>query len=102
MYCMWNVWEGKYSRWGFTVFYFLFFIFLFSQLLFLKLILMLCLFVVWFNFVVVLHVYLLQHFGRFNTAGLAQSVERQALNLMVEGSSPSFGVFCPGTTHNRP
>ena len=24
-------------------------------------------------------------------AGLAQSVERQALNLMVEGSSPSFG-----------
>ena len=25
-------------------------------------------------------------------AGLAQSVERQALNLMVEGSSPSFGV----------
>ena len=26
------------------------------------------------------------------TAGLAQSVERQALNLMVEGSSPSFGV----------
>ena len=26
-------------------------------------------------------------------AGLAQSVERQALNLMVEGSSPSFGVF---------
>ena len=85
MYCMWNVWEGKYSRWGFTVFYFLFFIFLFSQLLFLKLILMLCLFVVWFNFVVVLHVYLLQHFSHFNTAGLAQSVERQALNLMVEG-----------------
>ena len=29
------------------------------------------------------------------TAGLAQSVERQALNLMVEGSSPSFGVFLP-------
>ena len=28
-------------------------------------------------------------------AGLAQSVERQALNLMVEGSSPSFGEFCP-------
>ena len=27
------------------------------------------------------------------TAGLAQSVERQALNLMVEGSSPSFGGF---------
>jgi hypothetical protein len=27
-------------------------------------------------------------------AGLAQSVERQALNLMVEGSSPSFGEFC--------
>ena len=31
-------------------------------------------------------------------AGLAQSVERQALNLMVEGSSPSVGVnffyFC--------
>jgi hypothetical protein len=26
-------------------------------------------------------------------AGLAQSVERQALNLMVEGSSPSFGVL---------
>ena len=26
-------------------------------------------------------------------AGLAQSVERQALNLMVEGSSPSFGDF---------
>ena len=24
-------------------------------------------------------------------AGLAQSVERQALNLMVEGSSPSVG-----------
>ena len=43
------------------------------------------------------------------TAGLAQSVERQALNLMVEGSSPSFGVLFPGvliffvgiaTTHN--
>jgi hypothetical protein len=31
-----------------------------------------------------------------NTAGLAQSVERQALNLMVEGSSPSFGVFYYG------
>jgi hypothetical protein len=30
-----------------------------------------------------------------NTAGLAQSVERQALNLMVEGSSPSFGVILP-------
>ena len=26
-------------------------------------------------------------------AGLAQSVERQALNLMVEGSSPSVGVL---------
>ena len=26
------------------------------------------------------------------TAGLAQSVERQALNLMVEGSSPSFEI----------
>ena len=26
-------------------------------------------------------------------AGLAQSVERQALNLMVEGSSPSVGVY---------
>jgi hypothetical protein len=26
-------------------------------------------------------------------AGLAQSVERQALNLMVEGSSPSVGVI---------
>jgi hypothetical protein len=25
-------------------------------------------------------------------AGLAQSVERQALNLMVEGSSPSVGA----------
>ena len=31
--------------------------------------------------------------ARINTAGLAQSVERQALNLMVEGSSPSFGVL---------
>ena len=30
------------------------------------------------------------------TAGLAQSVERQALNLMVEGSSPSFGDFLSG------
>ena len=28
-------------------------------------------------------------------AGLAQSVERQALNLMVEGSSPSVGVLLP-------
>ena len=27
-------------------------------------------------------------------AGLAQSVERQALNLMVVGSSPTVGVFC--------
>ena len=27
------------------------------------------------------------------TACLAQSVERQALNLMVEGSSPSVGAF---------
>ena len=26
-------------------------------------------------------------------AGLAQSVERQALNLMVEGSSPSVGAM---------
>jgi hypothetical protein len=26
-------------------------------------------------------------------AGLAQSVERQALNLMVEGSSPSVGAI---------
>ena len=31
--------------------------------------------------------------NRSRTAGLAQSVERQALNLMVEGSSPSFGVL---------
>jgi hypothetical protein len=29
---------------------------------------------------------------RSSYAGLAQSVERQALNLMVEGSSPSVGV----------
>ena len=27
-------------------------------------------------------------------ARLAQSVERQALNLMVVGSSPTVGVFC--------
>jgi hypothetical protein len=33
-------------------------------------------------------------FQESQEAGLAQSVERQALNLMVEGSSPSFGVFC--------
>ena len=26
-------------------------------------------------------------------AGLAQSVERQALNLVVVGSSPTFGVY---------
>jgi hypothetical protein len=32
-------------------------------------------------------------------AGLAQSVERQALNLMVEGSSPSFGVFFNSDTN---
>ena len=29
----------------------------------------------------------------YDTACLAQSVERQALNLMVEGSSPSVGAF---------
>jgi hypothetical protein len=34
-------------------------------------------------------------FITYQEAGLAQSVERQALNLMVEGSSPSFGEFCP-------
>ena len=36
----------------------------------------------------------IQHFLRttIKQAGLAQSVERQALNLMVEGSSPSFGA----------
>jgi hypothetical protein len=34
----------------------------------------------------------LANFHRRQEAGLAQSVERQALNLMVEGSSPSFGV----------
>ena len=27
------------------------------------------------------------------TAGVAQSVERQTFNLVVEGSSPSFGVL---------
>lgn len=42
-----------------------------------------------------MHVYVFVCF-RFTaiiSAGLAQSVERQALNLMVEGSSPSFGVL---------
>ena len=34
---------------------------------------------------------LLQRHTTLSRAGLAQSVERQALNLMVEGSSPSFG-----------
>ena len=33
-------------------------------------------------------------FVRGNIARLAQSVERQALNLMVVGSSPTVGVFC--------
>ena len=42
---------------------------------------------------IIITVYLLQCFWYVRTAGLAQSVERQALNLMVEGSSPSFGVF---------
>ena len=39
---------------------------------------------------VCIYCFLLTHIKR---AGLAQSVERQALNLMVEGSSPSFGAF---------
>jgi hypothetical protein len=40
----------------------------------------------------------LSSYGVAKEAGLAQSVERQALNLMVEGSSPSFGVLfsCSG------
>ena len=35
----------------------------------------------------------LSNFSEIIRAGLAQSVERQALNLMVEGSSPSVGVY---------
>ena len=36
-------------------------------------------------------------FASHTEAGLAQSVERQALNLMVEGSSPSFGESFVGS-----
>ena len=31
--------------------------------------------------------------GTSSNAGVAQSVERKTLNLVVEGSSPSFGAF---------
>ena len=31
--------------------------------------------------------------SQISVAGRAQSVERQALNLMVEGSSPSVGAY---------
>ena len=46
-------------------------------------------------FVVLVHssvLYLYVTTTNLYCAGLAQSVERQALNLMVEGSSPSVGV----------
>ena len=38
-------------------------------------------------------IYILFSAYHIKRAGLAQSVERQALNLIVEGSSPSFGAF---------
>ena len=47
-------------------------------------------------FVVLVHssvLYLYVTTTNLYCAGLAQSVERQALNLMVEGSSPSVGVY---------
>ena len=35
------------------------------------------------------------------SARLAQLVERQALNLMVVGSSPTVGVFCKNNSGNN-
>jgi hypothetical protein len=40
-------------------------------------------------------VYLESSFDLRNAARLAQSVERKALNLVVVGSSPTVGTFCP-------